>query len=608
MWLRVKITTVFASCIILPLLVVLVAVWAFGDRGLRDQGVRELQETTRVFADAIDARLALDLTHLKTFAALPIMQDVLIADSGRDIQRTLEALKAQYPDFIDLFVADARGMVVAATSTNDLGRPAATDEGFRAAASGSVHQSALILREADTTAAISFSVPVMAVYDRQTVVGALSATVDVGAIVKTMKAHSALAAKDEAVLIVRRKDGRLVFATHQDGTIAQAARSTDGGSELSWRGLPYFAASAASTGKGLVRDPGFAVRGLAPAAPTLAAVDQLGVIALAAAVIAAAAALAFAWHWATPLVAVGTAMAQLVHGRDSGRIPDLPPTHVFGPMTRALETFRQSRTLHEWLSGRERELARKKELAEQALHQKSEHLASLTRALKGELTTIIELSEAINTETLAAMGPGERVSVAKDISRSGAQLLAVINDLFELSEAEAGHATLREAEADLVPLVRDSTTAMREAAKKAKLTISWHVPPAPITARVDAQKIKQIMFNLLSNAVKFTPEGGRIDVTLKTDVNGCPAIIVADTGIGMPANLPPMAFNTGSTNTHGRHGAGLGLPLVRQFVDLHGGTFEIESETDKGTVAKVTLPAQRLVAPTLEHEVLKLIA
>jgi signal transduction histidine kinase len=608
MWLRVKITTVFASCICLPLLAVLVAVWAFGDRVLRDQGMRELQETTRVFAEALDARLALDLTHLRTFAALPIMQDALIADSGRDIQRTLAALKTQYPDFIDLFVADARGMVVAATSDNDMGRPAATDEGFRAAASGSVHQSALTVREAEMTTAISFSVPVMAAYDRQTVVGTLSGTVDVGAIVKAMKVYSALSAKDEAVLIVRRHDRRLAFATHQDGTIAQAARSTENSGELSWRGSPYFAASANSTGKSLVRDPGFAVRGLAPAEPTLAAVEQLRVLSLAIAMIAAGAALAFAWHWATPLVAVGTAMAELVHGRDPGRIPDVAPTHVFGPMTRALETFRQSRTLHEWLSGRERELARKKELAEQALHQKSEHLASLTRALKGELTTIIELSEAINTETLAAMGPGERVSVAKDISRSGAQLLAVINDLFELSEAEAGHATLRESEADLAPLVRETAVAMREAAKKAKVTIVCHVPPTPMTARIDAQKIKQIMFNLLSNAVKFTPEEGRIDVTLKTDVNGCPAIIVADTGIGMPANLPPMAFNTGSTNTHGRHGAGLGLPLVRQLVDMHGGTFEIESETGKGTVARVTLPVSRLIAPTLEHEVLKLIA
>lgn len=608
MWLRVKITTVFASCILLPLLAVLVAVWAFGDRVLRNQGLRELQETTRVFAEAVDARLALDLTHLKTFAALPIMQDVLIADSGRDVQRTLAALKAQYPDFIDLFVADARGMVAAATSENDMGRSAATDEGFRAAASGSVHQSTLIVREADATVAMSFSVPVMAAYDRQTVIGTLSGTVDAGAVVKTAKAHSALAAKDEAILIVRRQDKRLVFATHRDGTISQAAHSTEGSGELSWRGSPYFAASAASTGKGLVRDPGFAVHALAPARPALAAVEQLGAVSLAVATLAAAAALAFAWRWATPLVAVGTAMSQLVHGRDPGRIPDVAPTHVFGPMTRALETFRQSRTLQEWLSGRERELARKKELAEQALHQKSEHLASLTRALKGELTTIIELSEAINTETMAALGPGERVSVAKDISRSGAQLLAVINDLSELSEAEAGHTTLRETEVDLAPLVRESAAAMREAATKAKVTIACEVPPAPMTARVDAHKIKQIMFNLLSNAVKFTPEDGCIDVTLKTDVNGCPAIIVADTGIGMPANLPPMAFNPDITNTHGRHGAGLGLPLVRQFVDMHGGTFEIESEPDKGTVAKVTLPAQRLVAPMLEHEVLKLSA
>jgi signal transduction histidine kinase len=612
MWLRGKVTTVFAGCVVVPLALVLGAVSIGGGETLRDQAARDLKNATQSLATGVEARLALNLTHLKTFGALPIMQDVLIFDSGHEIQRTIVELKAQYPEFIDLFVADARGRIVAATSNNDMGRPAVTDEGFRAAASGSVHQGALTVREGDATAALSFSVPVIASYDRQSVIGALSGTIDLGAVARSVKAQSTLAAAQIALLIVRRQDGRIGFATHTDGTIAglgQPGATTD--QEISWRGAQHFVASAASTGKGLVRDPGFTVRVLMPAAATLGVIDQIFWIAAAAAFIAAAAALAFAWQWSTPLVVLGTAMERLVSGRDPGRTPQIAPTHMFGPMARAFESLRQSKTLHEWLSGRERDLARKKEQAEQALHQKSEHLASLTRALKSELATIVELSEAINAETLNAVSGVERASLAKDISRSGAQLLSVINDLFELSEAEAGHSTLRESEADLNPLVRESVAAMRDAAQKAKVKVACSVPDAPLAARIDVQKIRQVMFNLLSNAIKFTPEGGRVEVTLKTDVNGCPAIFIADTGIGMPANLSPLAaapFGTVETNTHGRHGAGLGLPLVRKFVDMHGGTFEIESEPGKGTVVKVTLPPQRVVAPALEHDVLRMIA
>ena len=611
MWLRGKITTVFAACVLVPLALVLCAVSLGGGAVLRDQAAHDLKSAAQALTAGVEGRLALDLTHLKAFGALPVMQEVLIGDAGREMQRTIAALKTQYPEFIDLFVADGRGAVVAATSSNDLGRSAATDEGFRSAVSGSTYQGPIVVRETDATAALSFSVPIIAEYDGQTVIGAISGTVDLGAVARNAKAQSILAGKEHALLIVRRQDGRIGFATHADGTIAALAqaRATDG--EISWRGAPHFVASVASTGKGLVRDPGFSVRALSPAGATIALIDWIVWIGAAAAFVATAAALTFAWHWSTPLVALGTAMERLVNGGNPGRLPHIAPTHMFGPMARAFESLKQTKSLHEWLSGRERELARKKEQAEQALHQKSEHLASLTRALKSELATIVELSEAINSEMLNAVSGVERASLAKDISRSGAQLLSVINDLFELSEAEAGHATLRESEADLTALVRDGTAAMHEAALKAKIAVTCSVPDAPLAARVDAQKIKQIMFNLLSNAIKFTPEGGRVDVALKIDVNGCPAIFIADTGIGMPANLSPMAaapFGTVEANTHGRHGAGLGLPLVRQFVDMHGGTFEIESEAGKGTVVKVTLPQQRLVAPSVEHDVLRMIA
>jgi two-component system cell cycle sensor histidine kinase PleC len=257
--------------------------------------------------------------------------------------------------------------------------------------------------------------------------------------------------------------------------------------------------------------------------------------------------------------------------------------------------------MHTWLVGRERELLREKEAAERALHEKSEHLASLSRALKGQLATIVELSEAINSQALTSATGLSRANQAKDISRSGMQLLAVINDLFELSEAEAGRSPLRDGDIDLAALVRESVDVMRDAAHKARIFLACDGADEELLVRADAQKMKQVMFNLLSNAVKFTPEHGRVHVTLKTDVNGRPAIVIADTGIGMPATLTPLAspFSpVDDANTHGRHGAGLGLPLARQLVEMHGGTLEIESEAGKGTTVTVALPVQRLIAKT----------
>jgi signal transduction histidine kinase len=604
MWLRVKLTAVFAACIALPLGLVLCAVWVGGNESLRLFAERDLRAATQTVAATIEARLALDLAHLKTFGGLPVMQDALIADDGREIARVLADLKTQYPEFTDLLVTDARGTVIAATSSNDIGRPAGRDEGFRSAASGSAYQGPLVVREAPAATTISFSVPLTAAYDRQTVIGTLSGAVDFGVLVKAAKAQSILASDQNVILVARRLDGRTGFATRSDGALVDAvqgvANNTGGAGEISWRASSYFVSSAPSKGKGLVRDPGFTVRAVTPAAIALGAIDQMLAIAGAVAAIGAALALAFAWRWSTPLVQLGTAMGRLAQG-DAARAPDVASTHTFAPLARSFESLRQTKAMHAWLVGRERELLREKEGAERALLEKSEHLASLSRALKGQLATIVELSEAINSEALSAATGLTRANYAKDISRSGTQLLAVINDLFELSEAEAGNSPLRDGDVDLAALVRESVDVMRDAAHKARIFLACDGVSEGLLARVDAQKMKQVMFNLLSNAVKFTPEHGRVHVTLKTDVNGRPAIVIADTGIGMPATLTPLASPFSAVddaNTHGRHGAGLGLPLARQLVEMHDGTLEIESEAGKGTTVTIALPAQRLIAKT----------
>jgi two-component system cell cycle sensor histidine kinase PleC len=201
---------------------------------------------------------------------------------------------------------------------------------------------------------------------------------------------------------------------------------------------------------------------------------------------------------------------------------------------------------------------------------------------------------------LSAATAYARANYAKDISRSGTQLLPS-SMTFSNCPGGGRHSPLRDADVDLAALVRESVDVMRDAAHKARIFLACDGTSEEFLVRVDAQKMKQVMFNLLSNAVKFTPEHGRVHVTLKTDVNGRPAIVIADTGIGMPATLTPLAspFSAvGDANTHGRHGAGLGLPLARQLVEMHDGTLEIESEAGKGTTVTVALPVQRLVAKT----------
>ncbi len=598
MWLRGKLSAVFALAIALPIALAFGAVWFAGREAARSQALGDLATAARGLAQGIEGTLADRLTLLKTAAGLSALQEVIVADEGREIARMFGEIKAQNPAFVLIVATDAKGQVVASTSARDVNGSLAREEGYRIAASGGIYQSAIAFRETPALTTISFGVPVIAAYDKQTVIGTIVGTLDVGMIAKELKARSTPGEAAAAFALFASRDGRAGFASHSDA-VQFAAVKTE--SEIDWRGTSYLVAGAASRGKGLVRDPGFVVKAGVPAASAFGAFDTILWLIAGAGFAGAAGAAAFLWHWSTPLVQLGTAMVGLARGASGVRAPDAPAESTFGPMARAFESVRQLKAVHEWLSGRERDLTRAKEAAEHALHEKSEHLASLARALKGELSTIVALSEAINAQALKDAAAGVMPSAhAKDIARSGTQLLAVINDLFDLSEAEAGHLTLNEGDVDLAQLVRESTAVMSDAAEMAKVSLGCDGVQAPCPLRADAQKLKQIMFNLLSNAIKFTPEQGRVRVALTFDTDGRPTITVEDTGIGMPSNLSPHAaapFGAPAETTHGRHGAGLGLPLVRRLVDLHDGRFEIESEPGRGTTAIVRLPARRLVTP-----------
>lgn len=600
MWLRMKITAALAALIALPLVAGFATLYFAGHFVLQSTTDSDLNADTAAATQAIEDRLSLTFADMKAWSAMPVMQDVLLGDNGGEIKRVVGELRRVYPEFAQLIVTDARGLVVAATDGADKTQDMSGEEGFRAATTGRSYQSAASTGSMTASPTISFTVPVVANYDRQSVVGTMTGVLDLKALIKSAISTTRFAGKGRSLMIER--NGVLIYSSNASNGLIHAVRGAHnyrarGTHEISWNDLSYVAMSVPTTGAKLLSDPGFTIVGIVPTATAFVAIGRLSTIVGSVVVLSLLIVFYLAWRWTTPLIQLSGAMERLAQGDTGSRLPDVAWERTFGPMVRALETFRHTRIVRDKLAAREKDIDRVKEAAETALKAKSEHLASLSRALKTELTTIVELSDAINREALKEVASGnanlERIANLKEISRSGVQLLGVINDLFDLSEAEAGHASLDEACVDLGALVGESVELMRGAAEMGGIALSFQAADPTVYTCIDAYKFKQIMFNLLSNAVKFTPEGGSVIATVHVDGSGRPTINIIDTGIGMPTQLSPMAFS--SSHEHGRHGAGLGLPLVRQLVDLHGGAVEIESEAGKGTTVSVSLPATRVV-------------
>jgi signal transduction histidine kinase len=598
MWLRSKINAALLLCIGAPLALGFAAIWYGAQTTMREAGTREIAVSAAAAAAALEDRIANNLAGLLLWSKLSVMQDVLIADESGELARTLNSIAANARDVATLAVTDAQGTVIAGTGGVLPGASLAGDEGFHAAVSGRIHQSAIGRHGASLKDTLSFAVPIVARHDGQTIIGTVHATLDVSALAKTAAAPMMVNAGGNAFALVKRS-GQIVYASRTDAVLLQLFRDARNATELTAGGEPFFAAAATLKKKTLPQDPSLSIVAITPARAILATTDTLATTFLIVASIAVAAAFLLAWHWTTPLVELGKAMEALAGGNVLYRGPKTKPADAFAPMARAFEVLRQMRVVRDKLGARERDLAQAKNAAESALKAKSEHLASLSHALSAQLSTIVRLSDLINRETLEAAKGETRSSYAKEIARTGAALLAVINDLFDLSEVEAGHVALAETDTDLTQLVRETCEQLQPLAFEAQVTLGRNGVDQPLFARCDAKKLGQALTHLVQNAVKFTPAGGLVTVHLRLNANDCPVIAVEDTGIGMSPNLAPAAATLDDPQAPGHHGAGLGLPLARELVELHQGTLEIESEQGEGTLVTITLPAERLI-PTAE--------
>jgi len=208
-------------------------------------------------------------------------------------------------------------------------------------------------------------------------------------------------------------------------------------------------------------------------------------------------------------------------------------------------------------------------------------------------------AEIISAEMLGRVGNMRYREYAQDILNSGRHLLALISDILDMSKIEAGKLELHDEAVPLASVAATCLPLVRERAIELGVEVVLAIPEKLPDLRADVTRLKQILLNLLTNSVKFTPMGGRVSVTAAREPDGGLAFSVADTGIGMTRENIALAlqpFHQIDNSTAKRfEGTGLGLPLVKRLVELHGGTIEIESAVAHGTTVTVRFPAERVL-------------
>ncbi len=291
-----------------------------------------------------------------------------------------------------------------------------------------------------------------------------------------------------------------------------------------------------------------------------------------------------------PIAKISNTMRLVADGDLSRAIPFQHRTDEIGFLARALRVFRDNAI-------EKQRLRVAKEGAEAANRAKSEFLANMSHELRTPLNAVIGFSEMIKVEMFGPVGDRYR-GYADDIYKSGSHLLGLINEILDLSKLEAGQFELSEEDIDLAVTVEACLHLVEAEAQKSKIRITTALDPEVRVIRADDRRMRQILINLLSNAVKFTPEGGKVRVASYLKNDGL-AIDVSDTGIGIAAeDMAKVMTSFGQVESkisRKYEGSGLGLPLAKHFVELHGGALTIQSQVDVGTTVTVMLPSDRIV-------------
>ena len=224
----------------------------------------------------------------------------------------------------------------------------------------------------------------------------------------------------------------------------------------------------------------------------------------------------------------------------------------------------------------------------------------MSHELRTPLNAIIGFSEIITNETFGPVGSLIYREYTSDIHESGQHLLGLINDILDLSKIESGTEELHEDKIEIPEITRSALKLVGHHARQGEIKLELELSDQLPALRADERKLKQILVNLLSNAVKFTDAGGQVTLRAWCRMDSGYVFQIVDTGIGIaPEDIPKALSRFGQVDgdlNRQYEGTGLGLPLTKALVELHGGVLDLQSEVNVGTTVTVRFPAERIVA------------
>ena len=246
-----------------------------------------------------------------------------------------------------------------------------------------------------------------------------------------------------------------------------------------------------------------------------------------------------------------------------------------------------------------------KQQAETSNLAKTNFLANMSHELRTPLNAIMGFSELMCTEKMGPIGSVIYRNYAQDILDSATHLLQVINDILDLSKVESDNFELCMESFELAETVKDVVRTVRAQAEKAEVSLHVRIGSDVPMLYSDERRLKQILFNLVSNSIKFTPRGGKVMTDAAISTTRELAIVVSDTGIGIPESKIEAALSPFGQADDGLdrkyEGTGLGLSLAKSFTEQLGGKFSLKSKIGKGTVVRLTFRGEYIFANDVYH-------
>jgi two-component system, cell cycle sensor histidine kinase PleC len=231
---------------------------------------------------------------------------------------------------------------------------------------------------------------------------------------------------------------------------------------------------------------------------------------------------------------------------------------------------------------------------------KSQFISTMSHELRTPLNTIIGFSKMMSEQEQRNLSAAQVAEYAGLIHKGGVQLLAMINDILDLSKIQSGRYTIDHREVHLDEVLTAVVSAHKSQAEASKIALTIKMDTNLPKVRGDASKLQQAVASIVSNAIKFNVTGGKVTVEATRTMDGGAAVVISDTGIGMTDDEVSVALKLFGQVDGGKsrsyEGTGLGLPIAKALVELHGGRLDIRTTKGQGTIVVVSLPSKNHVS------------